>query len=219
MAIKLPKDQTKIEHDIIYAVPLSAIESANYNPPRREHKQLNVLKSSIEKIGQIQPIVLKLEPFCAISEGHRRFFVTKSLNKKTIKAIFLERGINPDVAYSDVNSTILKHSSNDNIYKYLHNPMSVTDKTRAELCNIEETIGRPLLEQMYEKGYSIPTYHQAKKASEYIGLQQTTQSMTKILKWMMEHKQTKALREFIDKKREPHILFSYIECCSPIKLK
>lgn len=214
---KLPQNKKDILHDRIYSVPLTMIKTADYNPPKREFKRLNSLKSSIEKIGQVQPIVLTLTPFCSISEGHRRFFVCKSLGRTEINAIFLPKGINPSVVYSEVNNTIEKHSSTDTIFKYLINPMSVSDKVRAELYNIENMIGKNLLSEMYEKGYSIPTYHQSRKAIDYIGLQHTRANVTKVLKWVMEHKQTKSLREFIDKKRQPHLLFSYIECCSPIK--
>jgi len=103
----LPRNKREISHDRIYDVPLSMVKLANYNPPNRD-KALNNLKGSIERIGQIQPATLTLNPFCEISDGHRRCFALKSLGYKTVKAIFIPQRVNSSVAYADVNNTVKK---------------------------------------------------------------------------------------------------------------
>jgi len=96
--------------------------------------------------------------------------------------------------------------------------MSVGDKLRAELTNIESLIGKKQLKEMFENGYSVPTYHQSRKAIKYIGLEENADNIKRTLNWIMKFKQTKSLREFMDKKLKPHVLFLHIDCDIPLAL-
>jgi len=81
----------------IIEVKISELKPAEYNPRSLTEKEKNDIKTSIERFGMVEPIVVNEAPERknVIIGGHQRYYICRELGRETIPVVFVNI---PDIA-------------------------------------------------------------------------------------------------------------------------
>lgn len=164
-------------------VSLKLLKKAKHNPARRsDPARLNNLIKSIQEVGLLYPVLITED--MEIIDGHRRLAAYEKMEMETIPCKVVEG----DQAhlYRSVNFTAARLSANDIVGVWLKNPEAVPARKAMIMEEMEQTLGRPMVEEIYERGSSHRTYHLAKGLARSWDMD-NPQEIKRIIKWIWKH--------------------------------
>lgn len=164
-------------------VSLKLLKKADYNPARRsEPARISNLVKSIREVGLLYPILITEGN--EVVDGHGRLAAYEQMQMDTIPCLVVE-GKQTDL-YRSVNFTAARLSANDLVGVWLQNPDAIPQRKRLVMEEMENTLGRPMVEQIYKRGSSHRTYHLAKSLARSWDCD-TPEEITKIIRWIWKH--------------------------------
>lgn len=167
-------------------VKLSDIKPCKWNPPGRiSEKNLSGLIDSIEQFFVPLPIILTHE--MESLEGNRRVESLRRLGYTHVPAIILPEDFPQEHIYSLLTTHVRKHTPNEKLYVWLHEPRAVTVKFDQKMKDIEKKIGRKLLEKIYASGLSTRTYYTARRVASYCQ-DETAEFVKKTVNWLISQR-------------------------------
>jgi hypothetical protein len=183
-------------------IPIELIEVDGDNPPRRNDPNWARnchLANSMAEVGQLMPIRVRWCPKKGkfkLIEGNRRYITSRHLLKWTeIWAIIDNRDEN--VLFMHTNEHVVQHNANDRLWSFLRHSGRTTPYMHTAYTNMLRVIGRPLAKRLASSGYTYATYKQAVVAAAFCGRPDDSEFISKVVRWLIDHKQTYALRTFL----------------------
>lgn len=199
----------------IVSVPCKKIRFAPYNPKDRTDKRnLSKLMASMKQYGLLVPVLLK-EDFGLI-EGHRRVASAMALKWESIPAIVTNA--DGEVLYREIGDNVKRMGNRDTLGIWLKEPKAVPNRASSSLFRIEEEIGRPLLQKIYDKGLSHRVYYVATRLSKYC---ETTSKdfLIDAIHWLLKFRIIGDARKAMDQQESPLVIRKAINQMKPIALK
>lgn len=196
-------------------VRIADLNFASYNPDKRlRGKRMDKLAASIKRIGQIQPITIDGKN--NVIDGHRRVTALKKCKQKLVWAIINDTTDNK-VVYQEVNANSAKMSGNDNLGIWLKDRDAVTPRTDKQLANVEETVGREMLQLIYKSGMSISVYRLATHIVKSVGMDDS-KLLKLIIMWLVKHGMVGRVKKSLEAGENPNTIIRAVRADRPIKM-
>ncbi len=194
---------------------VSRVIGAAYNPKNRtDKKNLKALMASIIELGLIYPIVV--DPENVVIDGHRRLAVARELGWETIPAIILDRP--PDRVYASVNVTSRKMGGNDALSVWLVRPGAVDARQASQFREMQEVLGRNLVEAVRDKGYSWRVYRTARQITRYCD-DESNKTIQAVVRWLLEFALIGQVMKAIEAGEPAKLLMEAVKSRKPIKMR
>lgn len=191
-------------------VDLKSIKGAKWNPKSRT-RDIGALTKSIERVGLLQPVLITKAG--ELVDGHRRVAAAQKLGWDQIHAVVVE-GDQAEM-FAEVNTQKKQLSSNEVLEVYLVTPTAICAKTRTRLAEMEEVLGRPLMEKMSKSGFSLGTYALAKRIAT--DAEQETYVLP-IVKWLMKYRCAHIVRRALQVGTAPSKLLAAVKNDKPLRI-
>ncbi len=144
-------------------ISLALLKDAPHNPKGRiSSPKIGQLAKSIQEIGLQYPVLVTEKNASGkhqIIDGHRRVAAYRRIGLDPVPC--LVTGQDADSVYAGVNANARSLSGNEQLSVFLSNPKAVSGRARRGFENMEERLGRKLMETMQRHGYTGRTFKMA----------------------------------------------------------
>ena len=208
----------------IVSLPINKLKLIEINPEKRtERKATAELKEDWVKYGQLDPIkvILSKNNDYIILDGNRRFTVARELNQDRIDGIVYTATASKYTA-AELFIMLNKYKSftqTDKLKIMRDTGISFSKQMDANYSYCIRVAGIEIIDLMILRGSSLRNVtNYSKKIMHYC--KRTNESdVKKIMFWIVDNKQTYAVRSYMENKNNPKLLWDIIENDLQIKNK
>lgn len=207
-----------IEKVVVY-IPTSHLSPNPANPPARmEPSNIKSLVKSMRTDGLQYPLLVSRvgEEQYQIIDGHRRYAVLEADKHETIPCIVADG--NAAHLFATVNANSKPLTPKDWAIVFVTGGQIPPGQTANNLQKLSQLIGNEGIRRMTECGLSPNTYQVARRVSKYIGMQQENEELTRIVQWLIDHRQTSNCIGVMTSQQPPTLIQDALNENRPVKI-
>lgn len=193
-------------------VPIAKLKLAKFNPATRQ-ADIKSLMASIEKVGLLVPITITKD--FEVADGHRRIAAFKKLKYKEIPAIVAAGALAE--LFAEINGSSKRLTGNETLQVYLQEPNAISERARHRLKEMEEVIGRSMVERMAHNNFTLGTWQTAKRIADEADINSETM-LLKILRWLMRYRCARTAQRALQFGTPPNKIIAAVNRNKPIRV-
>lgn len=201
----------------IKMITTADLKHAYFNPPKRTlmDRSMRSLIADIRRNGIRVPLIVTESN--VVADGNRRLVAAREIGIAQLPCV-ITHALLPN-AFRECNYERKALTGADQLYLYITEPDALIERLYKWHKYYDDLLGRESLVNLCAAGLSLKTMNQAVTACKYCARPESRENVQLVIDWIITHKQTRELRQYIDAGKPPLALWNRIESDRPLRVR